>query len=195
MDELKAFLELAVMLVTDPRTVVLFCLLAYAAVIDVRSHRIPNRLVLAGLGFGLIYSAFVPFWGQHGFMWALGGAAIGFGVFFPLWLLRMMGAGDVKLVAMVGSLLGVDAIQTALVGTLAAGGMFALAFSLRHRKVGQMLANIGRMFRQGSVAVVMGAPISSAAASGWQSVGKLAFAVPIAVGTIGAVVARHFGFL
>jgi prepilin peptidase CpaA len=195
MDELKAFLELAVMLVTDPRTVVLFCLLTYAAVIDVRSHRIPNRLVLSGLGFGFIYSAFVPFWGEHGFMWALGGAAIGFGVFFPLWLLRMMGAGDVKLLAMVGSLLGVDAIQTALVGTLAAGGMFALAFSLRHRKAGQMLANIGRMFRQGSVAVVMGAPVSSAAASGWQSVGKLAFAVPIAVGTIGTVVARHFGFL
>jgi len=195
MDELKAFLELGAMLVTDPRTVVLFCLLAYAAVIDVRTHRIPNRLVLSGLAFGFIYSAFVPFWGHHGFMWSLGGAAIGFGFFFPLWLLRMMGAGDVKLMAMVGSLLGMDAVQMALISTFAAGGMFALAFSLRHRKVRQMLANIGRMFRQGGVAVVMGAPVSAVATNGWQSVGKLAFAVPVAVGTIASVIARHFGFL
>lgn len=195
MDELKAFLELAAMLVTDPRTVVLFVLLVYAAVIDVRSHRIPNRLVLSGLGFALLYSVVVPFWGEHGFLWALGGAAIGFGVLFPLWLLRMMGAGDVKLMAMTGALLGVDAVQTALVGTLAAGGIFALAFALRHRRIGQMLANIGRMFRQGSVAVVMGAPVGAVATNGWQSVGKLAFAVPIAAGTIGAVVGRHFGLI
>jgi prepilin peptidase CpaA len=194
MDELKAFLELALMLVTDPRTVVLFFLLGYAAVIDVRSHRIPNRLVLAGLAFGLIYSAFVPFWGQHGFLWALGGAVIGFGVLFPLWVLRMMGAGDVKLMAMVGSLLGMQAVIPALIGTLVAGGVFALAFSLRHGKLREMLGNIVRMLRLGSVAVAVGAPIRMAA-SDWESVGKLAFAVPIAVGTIGTVVANHFGFL
>jgi len=194
MDELKAFLELAAMLVTDPRTVVLFCLLAYAAVIDVRSHRIPNRLVLAGLAFGLIYSAFVPFWGHHGFMWSLGGAAIGFGVFFPLWLLRMMGAGDVKLMAMVGSLLGMQGVQMALLATMVAGGVFALGFALRHGKLREMLANVGRVLRMSSIAVASGAPLSGAA-SGWQSVGKLAFAVPIATGTIGAVVANHFGFL
>jgi prepilin peptidase CpaA len=194
MDELKAFLELAVMLVTDPRTVVLFCLLAYAAVIDVRSHRIPNRLVLAGLGFGLIYSAFVPFWGQHGFMWALGGAAIGFGVLFPLWLLRMMGAGDVKLMAMVGSLLGMQAVQTALIATLVAGAVFAVGFSVRQGKLRQMLANVGRILRFNSIAVATGTPVGMAASS-WKSVGKLAFAVPIATGTIGGVVATHFGFL
>ncbi|MGJ7917959.1 prepilin peptidase [Massilia sp. LXY-6] len=194
MDELKAFLELAVMLVTDPRTVVLFSLLVYAAVIDVRSHRIPNRLVLSGLAFGLIYSVFVPFWGHLGFLWALGGAAIGFGVLFPFWLLRMMGAGDVKLMAVVGSLLGAQMIQTALLASLATSGVFAIAFALHHGKLRQMFANVGRVLRVGSIAVAMGAPVS-VAHSGWQSVGKLAFAVPIAVGTIGTVVASHFGFL
>lgn len=194
MDELKAFLELAAMLVTDPRTVVLFVLLVYAAIIDVRSHRIPNRLVVAGLGFGLIYSAFVPFWGEHGFLWALGGAAIGFGVFFPLWLLRIMGAGDVKLMAMVGSLLGVQAVQAAMLATLIAGGVFAVGFSLLHGRLREMLVNVGRMLRIGSIAVVMGAPVEMAT-TGWQSVGRLAFAVPIATGTMVWVVASHFGFI
>ena len=194
MDELKAFLELAAMLVTDPRTVVLFCLLAYAAVIDVRSHRIPNRLVLTGLGFGLAYSALVPFWGPHGFLWSLGGAAIGFGILFPFWLLRLMGAGDVKLMAMAGSLLGMEAVQTALLATLVAGGVFALGLSMKEGKLRDMLGNVGRMFRPNTVLVAMGAPAGAAGRSR-QSVGKLAFAVPIATGTIGAVVATHFGFL
>ena len=194
MDELNAFLELTVMLVTDPRTVVLFFLLVYAAVIDIRSHRIPNRLVLAGLAFGLIYSAFVPFWGKHGFLWSLGGAAIGFGVLFPFWLLRMMGAGDVKLMAAVGSLLGLQAIPMALLVSLATSSVFAIAFSLHKGKLREMLANVGRMLRVGSIAMAMGAPVSMAQ-SGWQSVGKLPFAVSIAVGTIGTVVATHFGFL
>jgi prepilin peptidase CpaA len=193
-DELKAFLELTTLLVTDPRTVVLFCLLVYAAGIDVRSHRIPNRLVLSGLAFGLIYSVFVPFWGHHGFLWALGGAAIGFGVLFPLWMLRMMGAGDVKLMAMVGSLLGIQVIQTALIATLIAGAVFSIGFAVRHGKLRQMLGNVGRIVRVGSIAMATGAPVSMAA-SGWESVGKMAFAVPIATGTIGAVLARHFGFI
>jgi prepilin peptidase CpaA len=150
-------------------------------------------LVLAGFGFGLIYSALVPFWGDHGFLWALGGAAIGFGVLFPFWLLRMMGAGDVKLMAMVGALLGAEAVLPALIGSLIAGGGFALMFAVRNGKLREMLINIGRMFRHGRVALVMGAPLREVS-SGWQSVGKLAFAVPIAVGTIGTVLAKHFGF-
>jgi prepilin peptidase CpaA len=194
MDELKAFLELTVLLVTDPRTVVLFFLLGYAAVIDIRTHRIPNRLVLAGLGFGLIYSAFVPFWGHHGFLWALGGAAIGFGVLFPFWLLRMIGAGDVKLMAAVGSLLGLQMIQTTLLASLATSGVFAIVFALHHGKLRAMLSNVGRVFHVNSIAVTMGAPVSMAQ-NGWQSVGKLAFALPTAVGTIATVIATHYGYL
>ena len=194
MDELKAFLELTVLLVRDPRTVVLFALLIYAAVLDIRTHRIPNRLVLSGLGFGLIYSVFVPFWRDHGFLWALGGAALGFGVFFPLWLMRMMGAGDVKLMAMTGSLLGLNAVVPALIAILITGGVFALGFAIRHSRLRDMLANVGRMLHLGGIAMAMGAPVRMAN-SGWESVGKLAFAVPIAVGTTGTVVAMHFGFL
>jgi prepilin peptidase CpaA len=192
MDELKAFLELTLLLVTDPRTAVLFCLLVLAAVIDVRRHRIPNWLTGSGLVFGLVYSAFVPFWRDHGSLWSLYGAALGFGVLFPLWLMRMMGAGDVKLMAMAGSLLGLHAAVPALIATLITGGVFALAFAIRHSRLRDMLANITRMLHLGSIAVVVGAPVRMAT-SGWESVGKLAFAVPIATGTIVTVVGNHFG--
>lgn len=194
MSELSAFLELTRMLVTDPRTIVLFTLLMTAAVVDVREERIPNWLTLGGLAFGLLYSVFVPFWDKHGVLWSLAGAGIGFGVMFPLWLLRMTGAGDVKLMAMSGALLGLQAIPTALLGSLIAGGAFAILFSIRRGNLGTMLANVMRMLHLGGVAVAVGVPVRFIA-SGWQSVGRMPFAVPIAAGTITTVVATHFGFL
>ena len=194
MNERQAFFELAGMLATDPRIVVLFTLLATAAVIDVRRHRIPNWLTMSGLVFALAYSAFVPFYLKHGVLWSLGGAATGFGVLFPMWLLRIMGAGDVKLMAMAGGLLGAQEVWLALIGSIVAGGLFALLFSLWRGKLGTMLANVGRMIHLGSVALSAGIAVSPAT-TGWQSVGRLPFGVPIAVGTIFTVTATYFGFL
>jgi prepilin peptidase CpaA len=194
MNERQAFFELAGMLATDPRIVVLFTLLVTAAAIDMRRHRIPNWLTMSGLGFALAYSAFVPFYLKHGFLWSLGGAATGFGVLFPMWLLRIMGAGDVKLMAMAGGLLGAQEVWLALIGSIVAGGLFALLFSLWRGKLGPMLGNVGRMLRLGSVALATGIAVSPAM-HGWQSVGRLPFGLPIAVGTISTVTANHFGFL
>jgi prepilin peptidase CpaA len=194
MNELDAIFALAAMLVTNPRTVVLFVLLVIAAVSDVRRQRIPNWLTLGGLAFGLGYSVFVPFWGQHGVLWALAGAGVGFAVLFPLWLLRLTGAGDVKLMAMAGALLGLDAAPLALIGSLAAGGVCAIAFALRHGNLRIMLGNVARMLHLGGIAVAAGVPVRIAT-TGWGSVGRLPYGVPIALGTITTTVAAHFGFL
>lgn len=194
MDEFSAFLELAGMLATDPRTVILFALLVYAAVSDVRSRRIPNRLSFAGTAAGLLYSAFVPFWGDHGFLWSLGACLAALVLLFPLWMMRVLGAGDVKLMAMTGSLVGLDGITGAMVGSLIAGGILAFGYAAWQGKLRLMFANIGRMFYQGSVALVVRTPVN-AALQGWESVGKLPFGVAIAVGTIASVLGSHFGIL
>jgi prepilin peptidase CpaA len=194
MNELDAFLALAGMLATNPRTVVLFVLLVVAAVLDVRHQRIPNWLTMGGLAFGLGYSVFVPFWGDPGILWALAGAGAGFAVLFPLWLLRLTGAGDVKLMAMAGSLLGLQAIPLALIGSFAAGGACAIAFALAHRNLRVMLGNVMRILHLGGIAVTAGLPVRIATADS-GSVGRLPYAVPIALGTITTTVAAHFGFL
>lgn len=193
-NELGAFFALAIMLVTDPRTVALFVLLVAAAVADVRHQRIPNRLTLGGLAFGLAYSTVEPFWGGHGFLWSLAGAGVGFAVLLPLWLLHLTGAGDVKLMAMAGSLLGLQAIPLALVGTFAAGGVCAILYALRHGTLRLMLGNVMRILHLGGIAVTAGLPVRIATADS-GSVGRLPYAVPIALGTITTTVAAHFGFL
>jgi prepilin peptidase CpaA len=194
MEELKSFLILAGMLVTDPRTVVLFVLLVVAAVIDVRSYRIPNWLTCSGAAFGLVYSTFVPFWPHHAFLWSLEGYGLGLGLLFPMWMLRILGAGDVKLMAMCGALLGVDALLVALAGSLIAGGLFAVAFSLRRGQLRRMLGNVLHVVQVTGAAGMAGVP-GAAALSGFESVGKLPYSVAIAAGTIVTVVARHFGYL
>jgi prepilin peptidase CpaA len=194
MNEWDAFLELTRMLVTDVRKVVLFTLLVMAAVSDVRHQRIHNWLTLSGLVFGLLYSAFVPFWGHHGFLWALAGAGVGFGVLFPMWLLQLTGAGDVKLMAMTGALLGLDAIPLALLGSMAAGGVCAIVYALWHKNLRTMLGNVLRMMHLGGIAVAAGVPVRMAT-TGWGSIGKLPYGLPIALGTITTVVAAHYGFL
>ena len=191
MGELKDFLELASLMVTEPRSGVLLALLVTAAVIDVRRHRIPNWLTLSGTAFGLLYSAFVPFFMDHGFLWSLGGWAIGFGLLFPFWLMRIMGAGDVKLMAMAGALLGVTGVIPAILASFVAGGVLAVGYSIQHGRFRNMLGNVGRFLHLGGVAAMCGMPVRMAA-SGWQSVGKIPFGLAIATGTIATVVATNF---
>jgi len=124
----------------DPAVVALTVLLAAASIADLRARRIPNLLIGFGLciGFGLAWSAM----GLTGLWFALKGAATGFALFFPLFLLRAFGAGDVKLMMVVGSLVGAeDALVIALIA-LVAGGALGLASSVATRRLRGMLANL-----------------------------------------------------
>ena len=78
----------------------LVALLAAAVVVDLRSRRIPNRLVLIGIALAFIAHAIalgtgsVPLAGPD--WWApLAGLLSGFALLMPLYLLRATGAGDV----------------------------------------------------------------------------------------------------
>jgi prepilin peptidase CpaA len=91
---------------------------------DVLEHRIPNVLCAVALLSGCAIHAFAT--GLAGLGFALGGAAMGLGVFLPLYLLRGMGAGDVKLMCAVGSFLGPLDTFFAAALALALGGLIGV---------------------------------------------------------------------
>jgi prepilin peptidase CpaA len=103
--------------------IVVLLLVTVAAAIDVAEKRIPNWLTYTGaaLGFGL--GVTLGGWG------GLADAGLGFLVgFLPLLLMYAgggLGAGDVKLMGAVGSLLGMTATINALLACFIAGGFFA----------------------------------------------------------------------
>jgi prepilin peptidase CpaA len=113
-----------------------------AAVYDVRYRRIPNWLSLSGVLLGLAMNAFL-YQGWPGLRISLVGLAAGFGVYFVLYALRAMGAGDVKLMAAVGAIVGwQDWFGTFLI-TAIVGGVMALILVATKGRVKKTLWNVG----------------------------------------------------
>jgi prepilin peptidase CpaA len=108
-----------------------------AAVDDLVRRQIANWIPATALAGGLGWQI-----GQHGWwgwLYALGGAAAGFGVFLIFYLLGGMGGGDIKLMAGFGALLGAGRLLEAALWTAGTGGFLALgvlAFRSLHRRAG-----------------------------------------------------------
>jgi len=192
-ETVKAVAELVGMILLEPRTGLLFALLFAAAVIDYRSYRIPNWLTFGGMAFALVYSLFVPFHREAGITWALWGLLLGFLVMLPLYALGVMGAGDVKLMAMVGAFLGLTDTVYALLFAMAAGGVAALVISLYRKSLLRMVRNVKNVV-QATVYSALGGMRPQAYLSTADSVGKLPYGVSICVGTVGYVVAKQLGY-
>ena len=193
MQELHSILELLAMAIAEPRTSVLVMLLIIAGIIDYRTYRIPNWLTLSGATFGLLYSAIaaIP---HQGFLWSLGGLAIGLLTMLPMYALRVMGAGDVKLMAMVGTFLGYTGIPLAILCTFIAGGIAALGFAVYRRVLGRLLVNVRDIASTTAFSIFGGMQPHIGMAAG-TSIGRLPYGVSIAVGTIAYVLANQFGYL
>jgi len=162
---------------------VLLGLVGAAAFIDVRSHRIPNRLVIAG---AIVGSAFqVVALGGAGWTSALAGIAVGMAVFLPLYALRAMGAGDVKLMGTVGAFLGPAGAFTAAMLACIVGGLLAVAMALRKGQLRRLCWNLRLMLTGSVVSAVTGGAMEVVAPA--ESVGKLPYGVAIALGTFAYV--------
>ncbi len=75
-----------------------------AAVVDVQRHRIPNWLTYPGIALGTLLRSL--FFGWKGLESAVAGCLLGGGLVFLFYAVRAMGAGDVKLLAAIGSFAG-----------------------------------------------------------------------------------------
>lgn len=130
--------------------VALGILVVVAGAFDLKFRRVPNWLVLAGLGAGLGLNTWLS--GASGASMALKGAGLALLVYLPLYALRAMGGGDVKLMAAIGSLVGAGNWFVIFVVTGVLGGVIALVVLLwtgRIRQVGRNLWLMLAGLRQG----------------------------------------------
>lgn len=164
-------------------------LLALAVWHDVLTRRIPNSLVLSGMLMGLALNATLPsgagfFFepgGAIGFLLALEGAALGLAMLLPLYAFGAMGAGDVKLMAMVGAFLGPESIFGTALLSLLAGGVLALAVSIWTGTLLNVLRNTYSLLLH---AIVKGMAVGDARVGEPAApTGKLAYAIAIMSGT------------
>jgi prepilin peptidase CpaA len=96
---------------------------------DVRYRRIPNAFVLATLISGLTLNLVMNGW--QGGLNSIGGCLLAFTLMFMLHVFGAMGAGDVKLFAAIGSVLGAQLVLPTFVVVVLTGGVLALVSVLR----------------------------------------------------------------
>lgn len=100
---------------------------------DVRYRRIPNAFVLATLVSGLLINGILN--GLGGLGASVGGCLIAFGMMFALHLFGAMGAGDVKLFAAIGSVVGISLVVPTFFVVVLTGGVLAVISTVRARAV------------------------------------------------------------
>jgi prepilin peptidase CpaA len=112
------------------RAVLITVVLLVAAWTDTRSGRIPNRLTAAVVVLAFLLAA-LP--GQPGgSLWVAGqGLLWGAALLLPFYVLRLMGAGDVKLMAALGALMGWPDIGWLMLLTLVCAGLLSVVLALR----------------------------------------------------------------
>ena len=116
-----------------------------AAVCDLNTRRIPNALTFGAAAVAVAVHGVVNGW--SGLLLAASGWAAGFALFFPVFALGGMGAGDVKLLAAMGAWLGPwGALWTAFYAAFA-GGLMALVVSLARGYTGTAFRNVGTLLR------------------------------------------------
>lgn len=104
----------------------LLALLLISSVTDMAWHRIPNMLLLAALAIALALR--VSGEGPGAIISAVSGLVIGLAFLMPFYAMGSMGAGDVKLLGVVGVFLGPWGVCVAGMATLIAGAVLGIMF-------------------------------------------------------------------
>jgi prepilin peptidase CpaA len=124
----------------------LIVLVVTAAVKDLAVRKIPNRLVLCGLfSAGVLH--LISGNPLNILSTGLAGAAVGLAIFLPLYCLRGMAAGDVKLMAMTGAFTGPMLAFEIALAAYCAGGVMALVIVIANGRWRDLVVNLRALLR------------------------------------------------
>jgi len=154
-------------------------LVTLACITDLRARRIPNVLTFGATIGALVFHVVVA--GVGGLAESAGGWMLGAALFLPMFALRGMGAGDVKLLAAVGAWLGPLPVVSVALITAVAGGITGIAVALAHGYLRTALTNLWVLLMHWRIGGIR--PLPAITLEGGRGP-RLAYALPIAIGTV-----------
>ena len=161
--------------------------LSIAVVTDLRSHKIYNwltfPLIVLGLGGNTLQH------GSQGLLFSVEGVGVAC-LALLLFLLRGLGAGDLKLLWGVGALMGPTFTLWAVLCTTVGGGVLGLIYALSHGVLGYTVKNA---LTGGHIMVTMKSLDADPAMAGASKAGKMPYAPAIALGAAVAAYLLHTG--
>lgn len=120
----------------------LLTLVSLAVIFDLKQRRIPNPLILTGLLFAFAYRMY--FSGYSGLFSTIQGLLLGIALLIIPFLMGGMGAGDVKLLGVVGALKGCPFVFSSFLWMALWGGGIALLILLLKGQLKETITNLGR---------------------------------------------------
>lgn len=160
-------------------TAFLSILLVAAAIIDIRTQKIPNALTYPAMALAFTYLTVTR--GSDGALFSAKGLALGIGLFIYLYAKGGMGAGDVKLMGAVGATLGARGVFISALLTAIVGGVYALIvllLDLRHSK--EFFTRYATVFKS----FVLTRQLDLIPAEKTENEPKLHYGLAIALGTL-----------
>lgn len=162
--------------------------LIYACYTDLKFCKVYNTLIV----FGLISS--LGLWllnaNASGALQWLQGVGLAFMCFMPLYLLKGMAAGDVKLAMVVGGIVGPAAWMPVAVCIYLVGGILAMGVVLQKKRGLQLISNLHAIlfFKLHHIHLQLA---TQGETDGITSVGRMPYALAIAIGTLMGVYTQH----
>jgi prepilin peptidase CpaA len=164
----------------------LLLMVAAAAINDLASRRIPNRLLAAGTAGALVLHLMSPQPLSALLSWA-GGACVGLLVFLPFYLVRGMAAGDVKMMAAVGAFTGPSEALHIAILAWCAGGAMALAIIVVKGRLRMAVSNLWAILKP----ALLRLPGGLSAGATRPSAGSMPYGVAIAAGTVTVLIGQY----
>ena len=150
-----------------------------AAITDLRVRRIPNILTFPAMGVALIYHCTTG--GLYGLYTSVIGLILGTAIFAIPYMMGGMGAGDAKLMGVVGAILGPEKLIVSSVFVAILGGIYALfIFSINYRYTKYFINKIVFTVKH----YILTRKLISIDSNYEYKKPKLCYALPIAFGTL-----------
>lgn len=111
--------------------VILICVLLIAVIVDITSYRIPNMCITIGILTGLIRAFALG--GIEMVLRAAGLTLIVFALGYPFYMMRGIGAGDVKLLMVIACYLPKEELEVCVVATMVIAGLVAITKMVIYR--------------------------------------------------------------
>jgi len=121
----------------------LFLIVVPSALFDLKERRVPNFITFPGLAAAIALNVFL--YRMPGLWFSLKGLGIAMLIYFPLFMLRGMGAGDVKLMAAVGAAAGWMNWLGIFFLTAIFGGVSALVLIAMRGRTRKTIENVSLM--------------------------------------------------